>query len=404
MSALGRSLQDIRRHRFHRRHRLHRILGLLPLLPVAFGCGRRDVSAETSPEVFGVHISSPMEGDLLADTLTVVADVLAPGAPDRVTLLVDGLALATLWNPPWRFAVPLAGVLDTTRASVEIRAYDGSGNVVRSPQVGIFVIPNNGPAARVVYPYPDHYIDVAALAERDWTCVAVDPEEGELNDDAVSWIEEGGEILLGRGRRIPAPVLGEGLRSYRLEARDRWGRRFTVRERITIFRYPGLASPDDALRSLQLSVRSRDAERIRDVLDETFAWVPCGSDTATAAPAGRGGGRGKEEVQASFERFLDDPSLHRISWTWRVAVTERFEIEGREMSKIEVEDLDVVAARWVDSDVETRLSRGNRARLYLVDSEEGWRIAEWIALPRSDPPEGEPALEALLFAPAPAVP
>jgi hypothetical protein len=346
-----------------------------------------------------VTILSPTGGEVLADTIRVVVSVASQHPVDRVSILANGDAVQTRWLAPWEFAWD-PEVRDTTRLILEARAYDSSGRCGRSGEVAVTVVPNRSPLLRLVYPYPDHYIPFHRVGERAWRCQAWDPEDGPLGDSSVAWYL--GDAYLGTGTDLAPPDVAPGTHALRLVATDRWGRRASLRSRITVF-VP--AEPDDPLATLEafrLAVRSRDAESLRRVLDPDLRWVACDTgelDCVTFFD----GERDRPRVLMAFQRLLGDPALRRIAWEWRPGPVEFFRDDGSSLAKVELHGVNLLLERWDGGALVPLASRANGLRLYLREEGRAWRIREWISLPRQRYPE-DPSLESLLFPPAEASP
>jgi hypothetical protein len=281
--------------------------------------------------------------------------------------------------------------------AAEAIAYDIHGRVGRSPEISVLLVPNESPLVSILYPYPDHHIPAERLEERPWTCLAVDPDEGELGGDHITWREEGGQIL-GKGSQIVPASLGTGIRFIQVEARDSWGRRVADRQRVVIFDYPVESEPTDILSTYELAFRAREVGMLSSLLHSEFRLLSC---TATGSLNCRQDGAlpaalSRQEVLAALSSLLEDPNLHLVGWTWHMTSAESLEAEQGPLAKVELEALDLVLKRWSEGSLETLASRGNRVRLYLREEDSVWKIWEWLVLPSWSPYPEDPDLYSLL--------
>ncbi|MBU1947514.1 MAG: hypothetical protein KJ927_02255, partial [Candidatus Eisenbacteria bacterium] len=367
---------------------LHLILA--PLLLVLFslplaGCSQKETdptdNTGTGPWVDLLH---PTDGFVTADTLSVQSHIVSTYDLDHLTLLIDGVEIATLYMPPWHFFQNDIAVEDSTWVTVEVHAYDIKGGVGVSPQVYILLVPNHAPMTQILFPYQDHFMAVDSVSPRDWLCQAVDPDVDSVPDAWITWSEDGTGPL-GNGRILRAPMLDLGPRTIRVEVCDRWGRFARDHRHVTIFRYPLQNQPEDALATFRLAVRARDTAMIGRVLSPNLLWTFCTGEWGAATcrcddnsiPVVWGQGAALE----AFEYFLEDTLLSRVSWSWRWGPLELFEIDGVSFAKVELEDLDVSRTRHIHDGTFDIASHDNRGRIFLREEQGAWRIWEWISFP-----------------------
>lgn len=365
---------------------------------LAGACSKKETAEAPEPTSHPkVTFIEPQDGYVTAETLRVYISVESSEVIDRVILLVDGESVATRWEPPWSFAWCLDEIHDSSWVAAEAVAYDTQGRVGRSPEISILLVPNESPLVTILYPYPDHHIPAARLEERPWTCLAIDPDEGELGGDLITWSEEGRQVLGTGSQIVPAP-LGSGVRFIQVEARDSWGRRVVDRQRVVIFDYPEENEPTDILSTYELAFRAREMGMLSSLLHSDFRLLSC---TATGSVNCRQDGAlpaalHRQEVLAALSSLLEDPDLHLVGWTWQTTSAELLETQQGPLAKAELEAVDLVLKRWDEGSLETLASRGNRVRLYLRKEDSVWKIWEWLVLPSWSPYPEDPDLYSLL--------
>ncbi|MBD3335312.1 MAG: hypothetical protein GF355_07320 [Candidatus Eisenbacteria bacterium] len=353
-------------------------------------CGDEAATPPEAPAAPRIALLAPLDGQQVADTLQAEAAIENEGELDRMTLLVDDAAVQTRWAPPWTFCWPGAGVHDSTWVSVEIRAYDQSGAMGRSPRIQVQLVPNRTPLVRIVYPYPDHYVSAETLHQRPWICLAADPDEAELPDDHISWRDEN-LGLLGVGRSLDASGLGLGLRRIQVEVRDRWGRRARDRRRVTIFLYPSPDTPQEALNILCLAIRAREPQRLSEILHPQFTWTFCGCPVDSGVQVLE-----RSAALQILSELLEHPQLQRLSWTWRISGIEDLEIGDSTASKAEIRGFSVLV-EWEPPREEPLVSsRENAARIYLYRGSGGWQVRQWTVFPPAEPYPGDSDLYSVL--------
>lgn len=374
------------RLRFARQIRLI-LLGLcLPVVLIA-ACSEESPDAPESTALPRVSILAPEDGHVTAETLYVELSIDSDESIDRAVLLIDSQSVATLWEPPWSFDWSIDRQGDSSWVDAEAVVYDVQGRAARSEKVRVMLVPNHSPLVRILYPHPDHHIPRAKIEERPWTCLAIDPDEGELSGDHLTWMEEGREIL-GTGREIIPSSLGLGVHFIQVEARDSWGRTGVHRQRVIIFNYPQGDDPSDLARTFELAFRAREVETLEKLLHSELRMLSCSSSESSNCFGDSGllpEALYREDIVTVFTQILEDQNLHQVSWTWNVVATEGAETRRGRLVKIEVDGFDVILRLWNESSLEDHASRGNRARFYLLEEDSAWKIWEWLILPSRSP-------------------
>lgn len=372
------------------------LLGLACLL--ASACGSHPSRPRPPAGSWSLEWLSPPPAESIGGE--VLLEVRAPERAvfDRVEFRLDGVLLGTADQAPYRLLWPGPESGPDLRRTFSAQAFLDAAPVSEPAVLEQLVVSDAAPLLSIRLPGRALWIEQgrgASLLAEAW-----DPEDGDLDADAVAWTTE----LLGRpsgGLRLSLDTLPPGPQRLRVEARDLRSRPTRVDFVAAPFVYRTAVSPEDCLWNLMAALQALDPIGVGAQLAPGFGFIPCGP--------GPDEGDGDPPAVWTTESFLsrltawmDDPSLSLLTIDWRVGTPGVTVRGGRTRAFCEVRE---VGRRFIrDGDARIRpgghvgtvvSSREGRLTFDLVrGTDQLWRVEVW----REEAPRVGPALGELLRA------
>jgi hypothetical protein len=242
------------------------------------GCSRRDKRPTPPASPLALGWISPMAGDSVAGLVDLEVEVRGD-AVRSVVFLASGLPVDTATAAPWTGQWRGPNFDTTVRVVLQavVQRADGSGIV--GGEIAVWVVPNRPPHLTLLWPRPTTWIE--RTGANRIKAVAVDPEEGPVPAGRVRW----SGLALGRqviGAVLPLEILREEEQRIVVEAADRWNE--CARETLVIrpFRYAIAESPSVCAENAAAAIRAMDPAGLAASLADSFLFVPCAGEAASA--------------------------------------------------------------------------------------------------------------------------
>ncbi len=354
------------------------VIGLALLLLVHSTCGHREGPNHPAPDT-GDHvrvdwIRPALSDSILADTIRVEMSVSGEGATGLVVTADDSIA-GVAPSPPWCLSWLPEGPARRIRLHATVAGASAPDRMIRwspnaPPCIEIIGIPLAGGVER--------------SAAESLRAVATDPEDGDLDGDAIVWTSDL-QGLLGYGRRIPTESLIRGHHVLRARALDRWRRGTIVARSIEAFDPADPTTPEGTIEMLRRAMLAADSSAYLLAIDTAFRFLLCPADRAAdpSLPVGW-----ELEAERSFAGRIGGVA----GAGWSLASLQREGIDGEEWAKGEINDLTFAFVRGPSTGKEVR---GGRARVYLrrAPGASAWKFVQWNDLGAEGPSYGRVRLE-----------
>ncbi len=355
------------------------LLAVIALLLLA-ACSKERIADSLADTVApSVRIVRPAANDWVADSVTVQVEAQDAGGISHIALLADDRTVALRFEPAWAFAWNTEGLADSSVHLLHAVAADAAGNSAVSDACPVLVRSNEPPLVRMLWPRDGAWVDLDRPFA-PWCCLAADPEEGPLDGASVRWSIDGREFERRGSAITPASTdLSAGAHRVRVEARDEWNTRASAECLVVAFRYPGRASPEDALTTLFSALQAADSTMIASAFAEEFRLRPAMDLQGANEPVAGDAFATCALVEAeAFRSLAISASLSAAqSTTW----------QGREYASLELRALAyrliVACPSRNDSNPELELAyvaSNSRARLIFVrnaGSTDPWLLVTW---------------------------
>lgn len=296
---------------------------LLCIALLAVGCGERVNHPDADPEAGWVHLVEPVDGDSLGGRIEIIAEVDLGELVHRVTFYVDDtpivVATQTPWTTDWLPPATMVGKVVHFRAE----AIGASRRVTSSP-VAVWIAPRRS-GARIVGPRSSAWIERNPRNFLELrTCS--NGSEGRI-EPATDWTGDHLERAF-HSDLLPVALLPPALQKVRAirgaEHAEGWVRPFD---------YPGSHTPLAAAESLTLAMRARDSERVGSGLAPNARFDGCGD---RILPSLQG-----DTLSAALRRFLDDPEIVDLAWSWRLTEVGAWSRDGASFALVRADNF-----RW----------------------------------------------------------
>ncbi len=346
------------------------------------GCVRHDGEAPPSSPPLAFGWVSPAAGDSVAGMVSLEVDVRGQGI-DRVIFLAGGIPVDTANAAPWAGRWHCQGFAAPTRIVLQavVQREDGSG--ATGGEVLVWAVPNEPPSLTLRRPRPTTWIERSAGVALE--AEAVDPEDGPVPAGQVRWTGPGLERGV-TGMVLPVEILREEVLQIVVEAADRWNE--CARETLVIrpFRYLPADTPSACADNVAAAIRAMDTAGLGAMLADSFLFVPCSSEAASAGwPAVWPQDRFVELARA----WLSAPSTSQVEFIWRLVHADSWRAGTGEKAWAELADTSirfrpVLASPGGPADsvgVEICAAFGSVMQLALRRSPGApWRITAWREL------------------------
>lgn len=341
------------------------------------GCADRTSAPRQDPDASPLSISwiAPRDGESLADTVRCILRVEG-ATPIRLDILSAGRVVCERDVGPWTLKWLPADTV-TTSYRMKALAWAQDSTLSTAPEIGITWSPNLAPSVRLKDAPGPVWLERAE--DEALEAIVDDPEDGPLAGDAIAWHSDR-QGLLGTGLALPASSLIPGTHMIRVRATDHWLRSGWAEIEAEAYRITGGATPEGAVEDLRFSLLDRRPDRYGSLLAPGFLFIFCPSERESDPSVPPFWQREEEE------RFANEisASLRPLRARWKVGATERFNANGRDRAKLEIEEIDIL---FMDAGGESLAVTGGRGRVYFERDEgsSSWRIAQWQDLGSDGP-------------------
>jgi hypothetical protein len=141
------------------------------------------------------------------------------------------------------------------------------------------------------------------------------------------------------------------------------------------FDYPGAQTPLAASESLTLALRARDSERVRSALAPNARFDGCGD---RLLPSLQG-----DDLSAALRRFLDDPEIVDLAWSWRLTEVGAWSRDGTSFALVRADNFRWSFGRSLDpceGDPTydwTQSGAGGGELVWSRSGDGGWLLDRW---------------------------
>ena len=284
------------------------------------GCGERINDPDREPEAGWIHLVEPVDGDSVGGRIQIAAEVDLGELVHRVTFYVDDAPVVVATQTPgttdWLPPATMVGKVVHFRAEAV-----GANRRAASLPVAVWIAPRRA-SARIVGPLSSVWVERNPHSFLELRTCGNGFEPG-----VTDWT---GDHLARafRSELLPVAMLPAALQKVRAvrgaEQVEGWVRPFD---------YPGNQTPLAASESLTLALRARDSARTLAALTASSRFDGCGD---RILPGLRG-----DALSAALRRFLDDPEIVDLAWSWRLTEVGAWSRDGTSFALVRADNL-----RW----------------------------------------------------------